>query len=165
MTIPTCVRWAAVRRGVRSQRDRGDSGPPVQNLERSEHAIRDLKDVFENATEPGCKASSIAVDGGWNRRSPARGILHGTSGDRKSLRHRSTEHYAGLGSSCQRLSIRFITSDLAFVDTMLTLKNVHGADGRVQPTVAVVIAFTAIRRGDRWSIQDERAHFFDPAPS
>ena len=54
---------------------------------------------------------------------------------------------------------RFITPDLAFVDTMLTLKNVQGPGGSVQPTVSIVIAFTAIRQGDRWSIQDERAHF------
>jgi hypothetical protein len=42
---------------------------------------------------------------------------------------------------------------------MLTLKNVQGPGGSVQPTVSIVIAFTAIRHGDRWSIQDERAHF------
>jgi ketosteroid isomerase-like protein len=54
---------------------------------------------------------------------------------------------------------RFINRDTAFVDTALELSNVLGPNGKVHLLVPITVTFTTVRQGDRWLIQDERAHF------
>jgi hypothetical protein len=53
---------------------------------------------------------------------------------------------------------------VAFVDTVLTLNNIIGPDGRLLDEVRVSLALTAVRRAEKWFIQDERAHFEPMAP-
>lgn len=80
-------------------------------------------------------------------------------------------HFATEGATITQTSkarfdnyrFRFLTPDVALVDTVLTLNNVQGPDGHVQAVAQVAIVFTAIRQDDRWLIQDERAHFAGPA--
>jgi uncharacterized protein (TIGR02246 family) len=132
----------------------------TETLEQSQQAIRDLKDIFVKALlsrDAKLRATLWAEDG--TVVPPQGGFFTG----RASMeRHFATEG-ASIGPSSEaRFSdyrFRFVTPDLALVDAMLTLNNVHGPDGRVQPAVPIVVVFTAIRQDGRWLIQDERAHF------
>src|SRR5215472_4741858 len=60
--------------------------------------------------------------------------------------------------------IRFIKPDLAVVDAVLTLHNINGPDGSVIPVIPVNLFYVASRHGDKWLIEDGRAHFA-PAPA
>jgi len=60
--------------------------------------------------------------------------------------------------------IRFIKPDLAGVDAVLTLHNINGPDGTVIPVIPVNLFYVASRHGDKWLIEDGRAHFA-PAPA
>ena len=59
--------------------------------------------------------------------------------------------------------VRFIKSDIAVVDALLTLHNINGPDGQVIPVIPVKFFYVASRHGDKWLIEDGRAHFA-PAP-
>src|SRR2546425_8395307 len=61
--------------------------------------------------------------------------------------------------------IRFIKHDVAVVDALLTVRNVNGPDGTIIPVIPVNFFFVAVRHGDRWLIQDGRAHFAFAPPS
>jgi uncharacterized protein (TIGR02246 family) len=60
--------------------------------------------------------------------------------------------------------IRFIKPDIAVVDAVLTVRNVNGPDGTVIPMIPINFFYVAARHGDRWLIEDGRAHFA-PAPA
>jgi uncharacterized protein (TIGR02246 family) len=61
--------------------------------------------------------------------------------------------------------IRFIKPDVAVADALLTVRNVKGPDGTIIPVIPVNFFFVAVRHGNRWLIQDGRAHFAAAAPS
>ena len=60
--------------------------------------------------------------------------------------------------------IRFIKPDVAVADALLTLHNINGPDGTIIPVIPVNFFYVAARHGDRWLIEDGRAHFA-PAPA
>jgi uncharacterized protein (TIGR02246 family) len=60
--------------------------------------------------------------------------------------------------------IRFIKSDLAVADALITVRNVNGPDGAIIPVIPINFFIVAVRHGDQWLIEDGRAHFA-PAPS
>jgi uncharacterized protein (TIGR02246 family) len=60
--------------------------------------------------------------------------------------------------------IRFINSDVAVADALLTVRNVSGPDGTIIPVIPINFFYVAARHGDKWLIEDGRAHFA-PAPS
>ena len=60
--------------------------------------------------------------------------------------------------------IHFIKPDVAFADALLTVHNVKGPDGKIIPTVPINFFYVAARHGDKWLIEDGRAHFA-PAPA
>ena len=60
--------------------------------------------------------------------------------------------------------VRFIKSDIAVVDALLTLHNINGPDGQIIPVIPVNFFYVATRHGDKWLIEDGRAHFA-PAPA
>src|SRR5215813_1791298 len=60
--------------------------------------------------------------------------------------------------------IRFIKPDIAVADALLTLRNINGPDGTVIPVIPVNFFYVASRHGDKWLIEDGRAHFA-PAPA
>jgi uncharacterized protein (TIGR02246 family) len=60
--------------------------------------------------------------------------------------------------------VRFIKPDVAFVDAILTARNVNGPDGTIIPVIPINFFYVAARHGDKWQIEDGRAHFA-PAPS
>jgi uncharacterized protein (TIGR02246 family) len=60
--------------------------------------------------------------------------------------------------------IRFIKPDVAVADAFLTVRNVTGPDGKLIPVVPINFFYVASRHGDKWLIEDGRAHFA-PAPT
>jgi uncharacterized protein (TIGR02246 family) len=60
--------------------------------------------------------------------------------------------------------IRFINPDVAVADALLTVRNVTGPDGKLIPIIPINFFYVATRHGDRWLIEDGRAHFA-PAPA
>ena len=60
--------------------------------------------------------------------------------------------------------VRFIKSDLAVVDALLTVRNVNGPDGSIIPLIPINFFYVASRHSDKWLIEDGRAHFA-PAPA
>ena len=60
--------------------------------------------------------------------------------------------------------VRFIKPDVAVVDAVLTVHNVNGPDGTVIPLIPINFFYVASRHGDKWLIEDGRAHFA-PAPA
>ena len=60
--------------------------------------------------------------------------------------------------------IRFIKPDIAVADASLTVRNVTGPDGKLIPLVPINFFYVASRHGDKWLIEDGRAHFA-PAPA
>ena len=61
--------------------------------------------------------------------------------------------------------VRFIKTDVAVVDALLTVRNVNGPDGTIVPVVPVNFFYVAVRHGDKWLIQDGRTHFAAAPPS
>jgi uncharacterized protein (TIGR02246 family) len=59
--------------------------------------------------------------------------------------------------------IRFIKPDVAVADALLTVRNATGPDGSIIPAIPINVFYVAVRHGDRWLIEDGRAHFA-PAP-
>ena len=59
--------------------------------------------------------------------------------------------------------IRFIKPDVAVADALLTVRNVNGPDGSIIPAIPINFFIVAVRHGDKWLIEDGRAHFA-PAP-
>jgi uncharacterized protein (TIGR02246 family) len=60
--------------------------------------------------------------------------------------------------------IRFIKPDVAVADALLTVRNVKGPDGTVIPVIPINFFYVASRHGNKWLIEDGRAHFA-PAPA
>jgi uncharacterized protein (TIGR02246 family) len=60
--------------------------------------------------------------------------------------------------------IRFIKPDVAVADALLTVRNVTGPDGKLIPVIPINFFYVASRHGDKWLIEDGRAHFA-PAPA
>ena len=55
--------------------------------------------------------------------------------------------------------IRFIKPDVAFVDALVTLRNLNGEHGAIIPVMPANFSYVAARHGDKWLIEDGRAHF------
>ena len=60
--------------------------------------------------------------------------------------------------------IRFIKPGVAVADTLLTVGNVTSPDGKLIPLIPINFFYVASQHGDKWLIEDGRAHFA-PAPS
>jgi len=59
--------------------------------------------------------------------------------------------------------IRFIKPDVAVADALLTVRNVTGPDGKLILVIPINFFYVASQHGDKWLIEDGRAHFA-PAP-
>src|SRR5262249_43584309 len=59
--------------------------------------------------------------------------------------------------------IRFVKPDVAVADALLTVRNANGPDGATTPAIPINFFIVAVRHGDKWLIEDGRAHFA-PAP-
>ena len=132
---------------------------------RDEAAIRALGNDFARAfvqKNPEARTSLFAEEGTFV--TPQGDYLQGHATMVKDF---GSEAQAVTGSTQAAFSnyrVRFIKSDIAVVDALLTLHNINGPDGQVIPVIPVNFFYVAARHGDKWLIEDGRAHFA-PAPT
>ena len=143
----------------------GATGSASAGETRDETAVRALGDTFANALvqkNAELRASIFAEDGTFV--TPVGDFLQGRA---KMVKDFGSEAQAVNGSTQAAFSnyrVRFIKPDVAVVDAVLTLHSVNGPDGTVIPVIPVNFFYVAARHGDRWLIEDGRAHFA-PAPA
>jgi uncharacterized protein (TIGR02246 family) len=132
---------------------------------REEAAIRALGDSFAKAfVQKNPEARTSLFDDGGTFVTPQGDYLQGHASMVKDF---GSEAQAVTGSTQAAFSnyrVRFIKSDIAVVDALLTLHNINGPDGQVIPVIPVNFFYVAARHGDKWLIEDGRAHFA-PAPA
>jgi uncharacterized protein (TIGR02246 family) len=130
-----------------------------------EAAVRALGDTFAKAfiqKNAELRASLFAENGTFV--TPVGDFLQGRVAMVKDF---DSEAQAVNGTTQAEFSnyrIRFIKPDVAFVDAVLTVRNVNGPDGTIIPVIPINFFYVASRRGDKWLIEDGRAHFA-PAPA
>src|SRR5438105_8168655 len=144
----------------------GAAGSVSAGEARDEVSVRALGDTFANAfvqKNPDLGASLFAEDGTFV--TPQGDFLQGRVAMVKDFGPEAQQAVNGSTQAAfSNYRIRFIKHDVAVVDALLTVRNVNGPDGTIIPVIPVNFFFVAVRHGDRWLIEDGRAHFA-PAPS
>jgi uncharacterized protein (TIGR02246 family) len=131
-----------------------------------EKEIRALQDLFAKGImtkDAKLRASIFAVDASLVP--PTGGFFRGPEAMEKDFEQESASITDQTKASFANFRFRFITRDAAFVDADLTINNILGPDGKPIPVARVSVVFTAVRRGGKWLIQDERAHFVPMTPA
>jgi uncharacterized protein (TIGR02246 family) len=130
-----------------------------------ESAVRALGDSFAKAfiqKNPELRASLFAENGTFV--TPVGDFLQGRVAMVKDFGSEAQAVNGTTQAAFSNYRIRFIKPDVAFVDALLTLHNVNGPDGTTIPVIPVNFFYVAARHGDKWLIEDGRAHFA-PAPA
>jgi uncharacterized protein (TIGR02246 family) len=136
----------------------------VSNQEEDEAAIRALNDIFVAgllAKDPRKRASIWVEDGSLVP--PNAGYVKGRGAIEKHFESEAPEIAENTKAEFSNYRFNFATSDLAFVDVDLTIRNIIGPDQKLHPVVPVKVVMLAERRGGKWWVRDERAHFL-PGP-
>jgi len=131
---------------------------------RDEAAVRALGDSFAKAfvqKNPELRASLFVEDGTFV--TPQGDFLQGRVAMVKDFGSEAQAVRDNTQAAFSDYRIRFINSDVAVADALLTLHNVNGPDGTAIPVIPVNFYFVAVRHGGQWLIEDGRAHFA-PAP-
>ena len=138
-----------------------DAGPA-----RDEAAVRALADTFAKAfveKNAELRASLFAEDGTFV--TPVGDFLQGRAAMMKDFGPEAQQAVNGSTQAAfSNYRVRFIKPDVAVVDALLTVHNVNGPDGTIIPAIPINFFYVAARHGDRWLIEDGRAHFA-PAPA
>ena len=143
----------------------GATGSASAGEARDEAAVRALGDTFAKAfveKNAELRASLFAENGTFV--TPQGEFLQGRVAMVKDFGPEA--HQAVNGTTQAAFSnyrVRFIKPDVAVVDALLTVRNVNGPDGTIIPLIPINFFFVAVRHGDKWQIEDGRAHFA-PAP-
>ena len=127
---------------------------------RDEEAIKALNDIFVAALlarDPKKRASIWLEDG--TLLPPNADFLKGRAAIEKYFALELPSIGADSAAEFSNYRFDFLTSDLAFVDADLTLRNILNPDQKLLPVVPVKLVFVAERRLGKWWIRDERAHF------
>ena len=143
----------------------GATGSASAGQSRNEAAVRALGDRFAKAfveKNAGLRASLFAEDGTFV--TPVGDFLQGRVAMLKDFGSEAQAVNGSTQAAFSNYRVRFIKPDVAVVDAVLTLHNVNGPDGTVIPVIPVNFFYVAARHGDRWLIEDGRAHFA-PAPA
>lgn len=125
-----------------------------------EAAIRGLKEVFAKGImtrDPKLRASIWAEDG--TLVPPTGGFFEGLTAIQRDFEQESGSITSSTTAQFSNYRFRFLTRDIALVDTDLTIRNVLGPDRNLVPALHVSVVFTAVRQAGKWLVQDERAHF------
>jgi uncharacterized protein (TIGR02246 family) len=131
-----------------------------------EKAIRALNEVFAQGMvkkDPKLRASLWLEDG--TLVPPNAGFLSGRDAIEKYFQSEVGSITDSSKVMFSNYRFRFITRDAALVDADLAINNVIGPGGKLTAVVSVSVVFTAVRRGGKWFIQDERAHFAPMPPA
>jgi uncharacterized protein (TIGR02246 family) len=143
----------------------GATGSANAGEARDEAAIRALGDNFAKAfvqKNAELRASLFAEDGTFV--TPQGDFLQGRVAMVKEFGPEAQAVNGTTQAAFSNYRVRFIKPDVAFVDALLTVHNVNGPDGTIIPVIPINFFYLAVRHGDRWLIQDGRAHFA-PAPA
>jgi len=133
---------------------------------RDEAAVRALGDTFAKAfvqKNAELRASLFAENGTFV--TPVGNFLQGRAAMVKDFGPEAQQAVtATTQAAFSNYRIRFIKPDIAVADALLTVRNVNGPDGTIIPVIPINFFFVAARHGDKWLIEDGRAHFA-PAPA
>ena len=145
----------------------GATGSASAGETQDETAVRALGDTFANAfvqKNAELRASTFAEDGTFV--TPQGDFLQGRVEMAKDFGPEAQQAVNGSTQAAfSNYRVRFIKTDVAVVDALLTVRNVTDPDGTIIPVVPVNFFFVAVRHVDRWLIQDGRAHFAAAPPS
>jgi len=142
----------------------GATGSASAGQARDEASVRALGDTFAKAfiqKNPELRASLFAENGTFV--TPVGDYLQGHVAMVKDFGSEAQAVNDTTQAAFSNYRVRFIKPDVAFVDALLTLHNVNGPDGSIIPVIPVNFYYVAARHGDKWLIEDGRAHFA-PAP-
>src|SRR5215510_9827785 len=127
---------------------------------RDEAAVRALGDTFAKAfiqKNAELRASLFAENGTFV--TPVGDFLQGRVAMVKDFGPEAQAVNSTTQAEFSDYRIRFIKPDVAFVDALLTVRNVNGPDGTIIPVIPINFFYVAARHGDKWLIEDGRAHF------
>jgi uncharacterized protein (TIGR02246 family) len=145
----------------------GATGSASASEARDEGSVRALGDTFANAfvqKNAELRASLFAEDGTFV--TPQGDFLQGRVAMVKDFGPEAEQAVNGTTQAAfSNYRVLFIKPDVAVVDALLTVRNVNGPDGTIIPVIPINFFFVAVRHGDRWLIQDGRAHFAAAPPS
>jgi uncharacterized protein (TIGR02246 family) len=144
----------------------GATGSATAGEARDEAAVRALGDTFAKAfvqKNAELRASLFVEDGTFL--TPQGEFLQGRVAMVKNFGPEAQQAVNGTTQAAfSNYRVRFIKPDVAFVDALLTVRNVNGPDGTTIPVIPINFFYVASRHGDKWLIEDGRAHFA-PAPA
>jgi uncharacterized protein (TIGR02246 family) len=133
---------------------------------RDEAAVRTLGDTFAKAflqKDAELRASLFVEDGTFV--TPVGAFLQGRAAMVKDFGPEAQQAVNGTTQAAfSNYRVRFIKTDVAFVDALLTVRNVNGPDGTIIPVIPINFYYVAVRHDGKWLIEDGRAHFA-PAPA
>ena len=143
----------------------GLTGSARASQAQDEAAVRALGDNFAKAfvqKNPEQRTSLFAENGTFV--TPVGDFLQGHVAMVKDFGSEAQAVTDTTQAAFSNYKVRFIKPDIAVVDALLTLHNINGPDGSVIPVIPVNFFYVASRHGDKWLIEDGRAHFA-PAPA
>jgi len=143
----------------------GATGTASASSTRDEAAVRALGDTFAKAfvqKSAELRTSLFAENGTFV--TPVGDFLQGRVAMVKDFGAEAQAVNSTTQAEFSNYRIRFIKPNVAFVDALLTVRNVNGPDGTVIPVIPINFFYVAARHGDKWLIEDGRAHFA-PAPA
>jgi len=144
----------------------GATGSASASDARDETAVRALADNFAKAfVQKNAEArASLFVENGTFL-TPVGDFLQGRAAMVKDFGPEAQQAVTPTTQATfSNYRIRFIKPGVAVVDALLTVRNVTGPDGRLVPLIPINFFYVASQHGDKWLIEDGRAHFA-PAPS
>jgi uncharacterized protein (TIGR02246 family) len=143
----------------------GVTGSASAGQAQDEAAVRALGDNFAKAfvqKNPEQRASLFTENGTFV--TPQGDFMQGHVAMAKDFGSEAPAVTATTQAAFSNYRIRFVKPDVAVADALLTLHNINGPDGTIIPTIPVNFFYVASRHGDKWLIEDGRAHFA-PAPA
>jgi uncharacterized protein (TIGR02246 family) len=144
----------------------GVTGSAIAGPAQDETAVRALGDTFAKAfvqKNAELRASLFAENGTFV--TPVGDYLQGRVAMVKDFGPEAQQAVNGTTQAAfSNYRVRFIKPDVAVVDALLTVHNVNGPDGTIIPVIPINFFYVAARHGDKWQIEDGRAHFA-PAPA
>ena len=126
----------------------------------AEKAIQAMQDVFLKGLltrDSKLRASIWSEDG--TLAPPQGGFCRGRAEVEKYFHSEDASSTRATKASFSNYRFSFVNSQTAFVEADLTLNKIETGDGHTIDTLTVSVSFVAVKRGDKWWVQDERATF------
>ncbi len=144
----------------------GATSSTIAGRTRDEAAVRALGDTFAKAfvqKNPDLRTSLFAENGTFV--TPVGDFLQGRVAMVKDFGAEAQAVNSTTQAEFSNYRVRFIKPDVVFVDALLTVRNVNGPDGTIIPVIPINFFYVAARHGDKWLIEDGRAHFASAPPN